>query len=92
MHVVNGATRNRLLMQMISSVLGREISAGMTYATINGNILTQLIAEQEVSSVEQMRQISAKSFDMEHYEPQDRELWKELVGIYESAICKDYAE
>ena len=91
-HVVNGATRNKLLMQMISSVLGREISAGMTYATINGNILTQLIAEHEVSSVEQMREISAKSFDMEHYEPQDRELWKELVGIYESAICKDYAE
>lgn len=91
-HVVNGATRNHLLMQMISDVLGCEISAGMIYATINGNILTQLLAEKEVSSVEQMRQISSRSFEMVRYEPQNESLWSELVGIYESAICKEYAE
>ncbi|MGL6198225.1 MAG: rhamnulokinase [Lachnospiraceae bacterium] len=67
--VINGGSRNHLLMQMISDGLGMEIKAGMPHATLAGNILGQLYAEGHVKSIDQMRELSKQSFKMELYEP-----------------------
>lgn len=85
-HIVNGATRNELLMQMIANALGMEVEAGMPYATINGNILTQLLATGEVADLDQLRDVSRNSFEMKVYEPQNQNEWKEIVETYQSVM------
>ena len=81
-YVINGGSRNGLLMQFISDALNMEICAGMPYATISGNLLTQLYAQGEVASVEQMRQLSKESFELKVYEPQQGTQWKEEFARY----------
>ena len=81
-YVINGGSRNGLLMQFISDALNMEICAGMPYATISGNLLTQLYARGEVASVEQMRQLSKESFELKVYEPQQGAQWKEEFARY----------
>ena len=65
-NIINGAVRNSLLMQMISNALGKEVYAGMEYATLTGNLLTQLYAMGEVKTVKEMRSLSAECFSMKH--------------------------
>lgn len=84
--VINGGVRNFLLMQMISNILGCEISAGMEYATLAGNLLTQLYALGEVSTAKEMRGLSEKSFHMRTYEPEDQSVWKEALIQYKKII------
>ena len=69
-------------MQFISDALNMEICAGMPYATISGNLLTQLYARGVVASVEQMRQLSKESFELKVYEPQQGAQWKEEFARY----------
>lgn len=85
-NVINGAVRNELLMQLISNALGCEIHAGMEYATLAGNLLTQLYALGEVKTVTEMRRLSARSFRMKVYLPEDRLYWQEAAEQYEKTI------
>lgn len=87
-NVINGGSRNELLMQIISNVLGCEILAGMPYATLSGNLLTQLYALGEVKNPQEMRILSGKSFDMKRFEPQEQEYWKNTYGKYEALLTK----
>jgi len=70
-YVVNGGSRNYLLMQMISNALEAEVKAGMPYATLTGNVLTQLYARGYVKTVDEMRELSKQSFRMKIYEPKN---------------------
>lgn len=77
--VINGGTRNQLLMQIISDALGMEIKTGMPYATLVGNILTQLYALGKVRTIDEMRELSKQSFTMRIYEPENHKLWDEEI-------------
>lgn len=85
-YVINGAVRNELLMQIISNVLGFEIHAGMPYATLAGNLLTQLYALGEVKTVKEMRSLSKDSFGIKVFEPGNRSYWREAADKYEEII------
>ena len=85
-NIINGAARNSLLMQMISNALGKEVYAGMEYATLTGNLLTQLYAMGEVKTVKEMRSLSAESFSMKQYGPEEQEYWTETAEKYERII------
>lgn len=85
-YVINGGSRNNLLMQFISNAMEMEIYAGMPYATISGNLLTQLYAQGEVTSVEQMRQLSKESFELKAYEPEQGTQWREEFAKYQLII------
>ena len=78
-NIINGAVRNSLLMQMISNALGKEVYAGMEYATLTGNLLTQLYAMGEVKTVKEMRSLSAECFSMKQYGPEEQEYWTETA-------------
>lgn len=87
--VINGGSRNDLLMQMISDSLGTQVHAGLPYATITGNILTQMYALKAVSGIEEMRQLSEASFQLKVYEPDRSKNWDEiLVTMIEKQICR----
>ena len=84
--VINGGVRNKLLMQLISNAMGCEIKAGMEYATLVGNLLTQLYGTQDVKDVKEMRNLSADSFHMQVYSPEDQAYWSMAAGKYEEIM------
>ena len=87
---VNGGSRNYVLMQFISDSLGMPVYGGMPYATLAGNILTQLYSLGEVSSIEEIRQLSQRSFDMKEYLPHaaEKARWDEdMQKMMEKGIC-----
>lgn len=88
--VVNGGSRNYVLMQMISDALGMKVYAGMPYASLAGNILTQMYAMGEISSVEEIRKLSQRSFEMREYIPQteEKERWdSDIKKMRDKGIC-----
>lgn len=89
--VVNGGTRNYVLMQMFSDALKRNIYCGLPYATLTGNVLTQLYALGELKSIDEMRDLSDRSFEMKEYAPgKDRaDYWDNaMLRMCEKGICK----
>ncbi|MFV0361543.1 MAG: rhamnulokinase [Suipraeoptans sp.] len=86
--VISGAVRNELLMQLICNFLNRDICAGMEYATLNGNLLTQLYAEGEVGTVTEMRSLADKTFVMKEYRPESQRFWREAVSKYEDIMTE----
>lgn len=88
---VNGGSRNYVLMQFISDALGMPVYGGMPYATLAGNVLTQMYSLGEVSTVEEIRTLSQHSFEMKEYLPhlQETERWnQDLQKMTEQGICK----
>ena len=76
LHIVGGGTRNDLLNQCAASATGRCIITGPVEATAAGNILIQALAGGAVSSLNEARQIVARSFPQNTYEPQDAPVWE----------------
>ena len=86
--VINGGSRNTLLVQLLSDALRLPIHAGMPYATLAGNLLTQFYADGKVSSVEEMREVAGRSFQMKEYEPQPGRDWDAaLQAAVEKNVC-----
>lgn len=89
--VVNGGTRNHVLMQMFSDALDMPIHCGLPYATLVGNILTQLYALGEIQSVDAIRDVSRRSFAMKEYLPTagEKDRWDaDLQNMVERGVCK----
>ncbi len=74
-HVVGGGARNGLLCQMTADATGRPVLAGPAEATAIGNVLVQAVAAGRLGSIEQGRELVARSFPTEVYEPGPRAPW-----------------
>lgn len=76
-HIVGGGTQNELLCQMAANACGRRVVTGPIEATAIGNLMQQLIANGDVGSISDARQIIANSFDLTTYEPEHASVWNE---------------
>jgi rhamnulokinase len=76
LHIVGGGTRNDLLNQCAANATGRLVITGPVEATAAGNILIQAIAGGAVASLTEARQIVARSFPQNTYEPQQPSVWE----------------
>ena len=76
-HIVGGGAQNELLNQFTANATNRPVVAGPFEATAIGNILVQLIANGEISSLQEARELSYSSFDLVEFEPQDTSVWSE---------------
>jgi len=76
LHIVGGGTRNDLLNQCAASATGRKVITGPVEATAAGNILIQALAGGAVSSLAEARQIVARSFPQNTYEPENASVWE----------------
>jgi sugar (pentulose or hexulose) kinase len=81
LHIVGGGIQNELLCQFAADATGKKVVAGPIEATSSGNILMQAVAAGQIESVEQIRRIVGRSFDIKRYEPADRSLWSEHYKI-----------
>jgi rhamnulokinase len=76
LHIVGGGTRNDLLNQCAANATCRKVITGPVEATAAGNILIQALAAGSISSLAEARQIVARSFPQNTYEPQNAALWE----------------
>ncbi len=67
--IVGGGSRNGVLCQITADVLEREVLAGPVEATLRGNVLVQLLATGEVTTLAQMRELSGRSVPLDRYVP-----------------------
>ncbi|MFH1824738.1 MAG: rhamnulokinase family protein [Candidatus Firestonebacteria bacterium] len=77
LHIVGGGVQNKLLCQFTANAATMPVIAGPIEATAIGNILMQMVAECEISTLIDARNIVKDSFDNVIYEPQDESQWEE---------------
>jgi rhamnulokinase len=85
-HIVGGGTQNKLLNQFAANATGRRVVAGPIEATAIGNILLQMLALGQISSLSEGRAVVRRSFPVETYEPQDTQGWTEAYGRFLKTI------
>ena len=68
---------------MTANACGVTVLAGPQEATAIGNIMLQAKARGMVSSIADMREVIAKSIQLERFEPQDTELWARAYEKYQ---------
>lgn len=86
LHIVGGGSQNALLNQYTANVIGREVVAGPAEATAIGNLMVQIIASGEVSSMDEMREVIRRSCGVRNYEPRDAQLWADMYGRYREVL------
>jgi len=69
LHAVGGGIQNELLNQYTADAIGKPVYTGPVEGTIIGNIGIQMIASGTVASLEELRCIVEKSFEIKKYEP-----------------------
>ncbi|OGO27199.1 MAG: hypothetical protein A2Z16_16320 [Chloroflexi bacterium RBG_16_54_18] len=77
LHIIGGGSRNRLLNQFTANAIRTPVKAGPFEATAIGNILVQMAAKGEVSSLAETREVVRRSFPGEAFDPQDADRWEE---------------
>jgi rhamnulokinase len=68
-HVVGGGARNALLCQLTADLSGLPVLSGPEEATALGNVLVQLRALGDVSTLDEMRELVAGSVATRRFEP-----------------------
>ena len=81
-HIVGGGAQNTLLCQFTADATGVPVVAGPTEATAIGNIVTQALANNLISSIADAREIIRRSFDLTTYEPQQTDEWHEVYNRF----------
>jgi rhamnulokinase len=82
LHMVGGGIRNALLCRFTAAALRRPVWAGPAEASAIGNMLVQLVAIGRCADVREARRLSAASFPVSVYEPENAEAWDEAYERY----------
>jgi len=85
-HIVGGGAQNRVLCQMAADACDRLVVAGPVEATAIGNVMLQVLASGEVSSIAQAREVIRRSFAVEEYEPQNPRPWDEAYERFAKLV------
>ncbi|HWI59619.1 MAG TPA: rhamnulokinase [Bacillota bacterium] len=81
-HIVGGGSRNELLNQFTADACQRPVIAGPVEATAMGNLLVQVRASGELSSLADMREVIRKSSEVRTFEPGKAEAWEMASGRF----------
>jgi rhamnulokinase len=74
-HIIGGGVKNRLLCQFTANATGLPVYAGPIEATSIGNIMMQALTLGVVHSVQEMREVIRRSFELTFYEPEHMDEW-----------------
>jgi rhamnulokinase len=85
-HVVGGGSKNTLLCQFTADACGRPVHGGPVEATAIGNILMQALGRGRLGSIQELRQVVARSFPVTVYEPRNARAWDDAAGRFEELV------
>ncbi len=85
-HIVGGGSQNNLLNQFTADATGCTVIAGPIEATSAGNILMQLYALGEISSLAEGRDLIRRSFETVTFKPRDTAAWSEANARFSKLI------
>ncbi|MCQ3931371.1 MAG: rhamnulokinase [Chloroflexi bacterium] len=74
-HIVGGGTQNELLNQLTADATGIPVVSGPIEATVLGNAVVQLMAQGEIGSLQEARQLLANMGLTKTYMPQNTGDW-----------------
>ncbi|MXY43276.1 MAG: rhamnulokinase [Dehalococcoidia bacterium] len=83
LYIVGGGGQNLLLNQFTANAVGRPVVVGPVEATAAGNILMQMVATGEISSLAEGREIIRRSFELTTYVPEDGGEWGEAYERFQ---------
>ena len=86
-HVVGGGARNELLCRWTASAAGLPVLAGPDEATVLGNLLVQVMAAGEISSLGEGREVVRASVEPLLYEPEERPEWDQARGRFAAIVA-----
>ena len=75
LHIVGGGTKNKLTCKWMADATGKPLKAGPTETTSMGNLIMQLKAAGEINSLDEGRQISQNSSEVDYFTPEDSQSW-----------------
>lgn len=78
-HIVGGGSKNKMLSQFAADVCQRPVVTGPVEATALGNLLTQVRASGELSSLAEMREVVRISSHVESFAPKRSSAWAEAA-------------
>lgn len=80
LNIVGGGSNVRLMNQMTASLAQVDVYAGPSEATAVGNLIVQMITKQDVSNLQQGRQLITNSFAIKKFVPQNRNFTQQLLN------------
>jgi rhamnulokinase len=81
-NIVGGGSQSKLMCQFTANACNCFVAAGPVEATALGNILAQLLANGQIDSVEEGRELILKSFPVTEYYPQNIGAWKNQYTLF----------
>lgn len=87
-HIVGGGSQAAILCQMVADASGKEVVAGPVEATVIGNCLVQMLAQNMVKDVAEARGVVHRSFDVKVYQPNKDERWDDQYSQYKSILSR----
>lgn len=85
-HIVGGGTKNELLCQMAADACNRRVVTGPVEATAIGNAMMQAVANGDVGSISEAREVIRNSFPMKEYLPANPAPWDEAAERF-ARLC-----
>lgn len=82
LYMVGGGTKDKLLAALTANACGIEVSSGPVEATAFGNVALQLIANGEISSLQEARSVISASENVSLFEPENTALWNDAYKKY----------
>ena len=83
LHIVGGGGQNLLLNQFTANAVGRPVVVGPVEATAAGNVLMQMAASGEISSLAEGREVIRRSFELTTYLPEEGDVWGEAYERFQ---------
>ena len=81
-HILGGGSRNALLCQLTADATGRPVLAGPSEATATATVLLQALARGKLSSLAEVREVSARSCELLRYDPRPSPAWDEAYASF----------
>jgi rhamnulokinase len=76
LHIIGGGANNKMMNQLTADAIGIPVFAGPTEATATGNVMMQAKALGAVKSLNEIREIIKKSFDVIEYQSSPKLDWE----------------
>ena len=89
--ISGGGSKTRMLTQFTADATGRRVLAGPSEATALGNIGVQMLAQSDLTSLQEVRAIIERSFPTEIFDPGDTVSWDQEALRFAQYCGETYA-